>query len=98
MKDVAIKPLPHPVSVRIRVDGTPVAVVKTSNVGLRQALLPIEELPLTENSFAELEFFDGADRLIIPARVSAVGDAELTMDYEQTGEIFEHWINTQLKR
>ncbi len=98
MNNSAPTSLARDVSVKVRVDGSPVAVVKTNKVGFRQAVFPMDELPLTVDSFVELEFFDGADRLILPARVSAVGETELTMDYEQTGEIFEHWLNTQIKR
>lgn len=98
MTDPTLKPLRSPVSIRIRVDGSSVAVVRTDRIGLREAVLPIDDIPLTENSFAELEFFDGAHRLTLPARVSAVGESELTMEYEQTGEVFEHWFNTQQRR
>lgn len=98
MNEAASKTLAKDVSVKVRVDGSPVAVVKTRKVGFRQAVFPLDDLPLTVDSFVELEFFDGADRLILPARVTAIGKTELTMDYEQTGEIFEHWLNTQIHR
>ncbi len=98
MNNSALKPLPKAVSVKVRVDGTAVAIVKTHKIGFKQAQLPIDDLPLTENSYIELEFFDGADRLILPAWVSHVGDTELTADYEQTGETFDHWLNLQLSR
>ena len=98
MSDVAMPMLKTPISVKVRVDNSPVAIIKTTRVGRRSAYLPLEELPLTEGSFVELEFFDGIDRLIVPARVTAVGETELTLEYEQTGETFEHWYNTQLAR
>ncbi len=98
MNNAAPKPLAKPVSVKVRIDGTAVAVVKTNKIGPRQAVFLIDELPLTVNSFVELEFVDGADRLIVPALVSLVGETELTMDYEQTGETFAHWLNIQMRR
>ena len=86
------------ISIKVRVDGSAVAIVKSNRVGNRTAYLPSAELPLTEQSFVELEFFDGADRLIVPAIVTAVGEHQLTVQYEQVGEIFEHWLITQRRR
>ena len=90
--------LPKAVSVKIRIDGVAVAIIKTRRVGARTAQIPTDELPLTLNSFVELEFFDGADRLIVPACVSEISDTDLTFEYEQTGETFEHWLVCQNRR
>lgn len=91
MPNSTIAALPKAIAIKVRIDGSVIATIKTTAIGLREARLLTEELPLTLNSFVELEFFDGADRLIVPARVSHVGDTEVTLVYEQTGEIFEHW-------
>ena len=93
MNDESFECLARPVSVRIRVDDAAVAIVKTIRVGRRTIRLPARDLPLTKSSFVELEFFDGADRLIVPACVTQVDTEELTLAYEQTGKIFEHWYN-----
>ncbi len=90
--------LPKAVSVKIRIDGVAVAIIKTRRVGAKTAQISTDELPLTRDSFVELEFFDGADRLIVPARVSDVNDTDLTLEYEQTGETFEHWLACQNRR
>jgi len=95
MNKVAIPTLPKPVAVKVRVDGSAIAIINTQTIGLSGASLPVDELPLTENSFVELEFLDGQDRLIVPARVSAVGETELSLEYELIDEAFRHWYQRQ---
>lgn len=87
--------LGKPVSIKVRVDGSVVAIVKTDRVGRRSAVLPSESLPLETDSFVELELFDGVARLVLPAKVTEVSEGELTVVYEQSGKTFEHWLTTR---
>lgn len=87
-----------PVSIKVRVDGSVVSIVKTDRVGRHGAVLPSESLPLDVDSFVELELFDGVDRLVLPAKVTGVSEGELTVAYEQSGKTFEHWLKSRRRK
>ncbi|MGB7182396.1 MAG: hypothetical protein WBD51_10720 [Burkholderiaceae bacterium] len=89
--------LPQPIVVSVRVDGTVVAQISTARIGEKVAFLPVEQVPLTQHSFLELDILNGDQRLIVPGYVTHVGDNEVTIEYEQTDATFIKWRKSQMK-
>lgn len=80
------------VVVKVRVDGRVVATTVSRHISESAVVLAADALPLSVNSFVELDFFDKGDRFLVPARVDDSDGHELTITYEQVGAHFLDWL------